>query len=402
MGWSQWQAKDVYICLIPLTNIEALAAIENQKYNLDKAGATKWPRLSASINHTESLINKEIIPTYSSVVLNAKQSLYNQSNLNSQKIESINLELTKNMSLQKQMEFIDLQLSYIFEYYKIKEQVRIIQNKIQRKINLLDLLKDLVNSKSTDGFLLNITEGDLKLLTIRKKELELALVEREKKIYISEKLKNFIVDGKFLSWAKKVSDSRLLPKTTARIELNELDMKKNILQVSQLSGLNLFRPALDLNFTYEYRPDKNENLGVADSFTVNLAFSFSLDEFYVKKSKNEYISKDLAFLNSKVEFAKFTNTADESISNDKLKHIENSIRELESIKSTITKAKDVVEKRFIIGKASYSDYIQVDDKIDDIENEVFDKGIEKVRMFLKADMKNALSAELNSAIQCNI
>ena len=400
---AQIQVREFISCIAPLGNSSLSADLQKFQFDYQEIKAKSYPRVELSLSKDESAA--DLLPTSSSVYarLSLSQTVYDRRLNRDLSSAKARLESSRFMAVDGRISFTKKSIEEITEYYLLKEKLKILAQKIERQTSLVSVLKDLVNAKSTDGVLLTLTESDLSILKIKYSELSLQIQRIEKSLFIFERLRKLIVDDSILKMVLKFSESKGYQKFADKSLLLSLEYKKRELDSELLSLSESLYPKLSIGVDYFNYLENQNRPGVQSDLLLNVTLTFPISDVYTYRSQRSSKLKLRSFTQLTLDKSKFDLINEDQFKIDRVSQINQSLKDLNSIKKGISRAKDVVSKKFLINRASYSDYIQIDDRVDEVEEQISFNQLEKAKILMFNEIESFFSAELsNESLNCNL
>ena len=119
---------------------------------------------------------------------------------------------------------------------------------------------------------------------------------------------------------------------------------------------------------------------------VCLLYTSYSSEVYTKNQIKSYEYTQALLADTTFKIA-----VDDDFNAGRIRQINSSLKDLNQVKIKIEKAKDVLSKKLLMNKASYSDYISVDDKLDDIDLQIAAMQFEKLQLIVNNDAESKYS-----------
>lgn len=124
-----------------------------------------------------------------------------------------------------------------------------------------------------------------------------------------------------------------------------------------------------------------------------------ISDFYTVRSQQVSQIKSSQYLQLALDKLRFDMNADDQFYAERIKQINQSIKDLNIVKSNFIKAKDVISKKLLLNRASYNDYIQVDDRVDEVEEQISGNQLEKIKLLMFNEIENLFSNEIIPSIE---
>lgn len=370
------------------SNESSLIGQENSAAELELASAksSRLPEIEAGLTQNQDILNKNTNESYSALTLDVTQSIYSRSKSLLIEEKQLNLQLHRLNYALKLNDLVVRKIANVFSYLALKDAFSLLQLKSDRQKSLIELLKSLVDSKSSDASSLLLAEADLTLLNLRKNDLQLAILRAENDLILPENLLKLIVGTNFSKYLN-LSDYRRSDPT------EKLAVLQNLKEISLWEAKSVkldssWTPKLDFSGQYVSFLTNSNLASPKNTFNVGLVLTLPLSEYYLTQSEVAYTKREL----NRTLAARERNTRLEQIRQEhnqsRVKLISDSIDHLTKLEISIQLAKKIILKKVIVNKASYSDYINVDDKMDEIAKSISLLKFEKSKIILSAEAEH--------------
>jgi hypothetical protein len=400
---AQLQLRDIYSCLVPLGNLEYLSIIQQNALSLEETKSKQYPSLQLQFAKDYNATNSPSTSSSAYARLAASQSVYDRKIGTEINVEEARVDSVRYSAMGNKLTQIHNAIDIIGQYYLLKEKFKIIEQKIQRQTGLISVLRDMVAAKSTDGVLLTLSESDLSLLKIRSAELGLQIQRIEKSFFVPEKLKKLILDDTIFKLASKSVDQRTYKRQADKTALLSWEFKKKEIELNNLSLVEALYPKLNFGLDYYTYFEERSGLKPKDDFLLSVSLTIPLSDLYTVRLQQASQMKSLQYAQMAIDKSRFDINVEDQYNLDRLKQINQSVQALNSVKLNIIKAKDVISKKLLVNKASYNDYIQIDDRVDEVEEQISSNEIEKTKLLMINEVNSFFSNEsTNSGFSCSL
>jgi len=382
---------NLYECLATTSNKDYWSNLNRQILDISKISSKIFPEFTAELAKTSDAFNSNLQePAY--VSIRAEQVLYDK-NLN-QQVDSAEaaLETIRWQKTSSTIEDLKNTLQTIFLYYKMLEEKQIIDQKLSRQSKLVSVLRDMVKSKISDGVLLTLSESDLTLLQIKSNELGLRIQKIQKSILAPEPITKAIVNGTVLKLAKQLAATRKFSRRANKANTEAFESQKKQIEIENRSFGDTFFPRVAFGLNYFSFLEKSGGVKPADELQVSLQLRLNFSELYTSAQYSKNQAQQLDYIQAKLKEVSLKLAAEDDYNLERINQINLSLKDLNQVKTNIENAKDVLSKKLLLNKASYSDYISVDDKLDDVDMQIASMQFEKLQLVVNNDAEALYSS----------
>ena len=358
------------------------------------------PEIISSIENHDDLINGKKNPQNSQWSVSLNQSLYSYSEnkeieAQSQIIKS-ETELTKFETLQSTLSLVDQFMSYISSV----GQVKILKSQMESQKKAFNILNEMVKARIIDGSQMLMAESDFKQsqVALKDSELEVENLEKNLKIlpfYQSLKFQNFEQIENFFAR----SDSEPI-KVDQRSELKVLEHSLKANQNLYLKESRSWVPRLNASVKYAQSLNNPESRTYSNEMIGSLTLTFPLsDSVYRSKRASLY----------KSEIHRIEILADRTKSQLKVS-LENQKKTFLAAKeqllvlfeaiTSLKKAKEILQKKLQLNKASYIEYSEIEGRINLMTSIELEKKIAIWKMMAVWESEKRAIQKFNDAIGC--
>lgn len=394
---SDLSLEDVYAC-IPFTSDQAYWVDLNQQIlETSILAQKKRPEVSVDMYRTSQLQASSFAQSPSYIRLGIQQNIYDKKLNREVASAEANLEAVRWKLTSQRIEEAKIQFQAILNYYQLIEEKKVLTHKAERLSRLVSILKDLVASKITDGVLLLMSESDLRVLEIQTDELNLKISKIQKSLLGPRKIVHSVQDGTIYKLANQVASTKKYSRFADKSKISFLESQQKVFEIQNAYKAETLLPRLTLGANYFNYFESSEQLPTQNEmvFSLQLTMEFS-DFFNYTKFRSNQTSK-ISHNHSLIVLRNLESENNDSYNLERMRQIDRSIDQLGEVKVKIGTAKDILSKKLLMNKATYSDYISADDKLDEIEYQIVSLHLEKIKLVINNDIGEFFSSSSSVA-----
>lgn len=382
--------QNLYDCLTPTSNKDYWSTLTRQMLEISQLSTEKWPEVSFEMSKTSDALKSDSQePGF--VRIGAQQIIYDKSANRRVDTAEATLDTLKWQKTSSKIDEVKNAFQSILFYYKLLEEKRILEQKISRQTRLVSVLRDLVKSKITDGVLLTLSESDLSLLEIKLNELDLRHQKIQKSFLVPTQITTAIKNGTVLKIISQLATMKKFSRGANKAKIEALESQKRQIKLEDKSNSDYFLPRLDFGLNYYSYLEKSAGIKPADELQLKLQLSLNISDFFSSSVYTKNQMQQYEYTQALLSDTTLKLSIDDEFNSGRINQIESSLKDLIQVKNKIEKAKDVLSKKLLMNRASYSDYISVDDKLDDIDLQITSMQFEKLQLIINNDAESKFS-----------
>lgn len=359
--------------------------------NEESAGVKRLPSVSTSLTQSSDLMNR----TQSSIdpqwTVSMSQSIYSYSEsreieANSQILKS-EIESTRVDILNGLQEQMDLLLGLI----SAKGRVQVLKAQIESQKKTLHILEVMVQARIIDGSQMLMAESDLMQTTVSLKDAEMTAETNEKNLKILPFFKpSQFQDEKLIE--KFFADSEIEPiRPEQRPEIKAyealLKANQNLYQKESKEWI----PRLDASIQYVNYLENKSQQPYPSELTGNLTLTIPFSEFFQRDARSTFYSSEINRITILSERKKNNLKVNSESEKRNLQAAKDQIVSLRESLTSLSKAKEILQRKLQLNRATYIEFAGLEDRINQTENMILEKKISiwKILARWEAEKKSA-------------